>query len=347
LTLETEGRPQVGGSLQHHCPVCSGPGINLYRGLTDRLYSAKGSWLLSRCTRGDCGHVWLNPAPLPADIGEAYADYYTHRLPPIRRGWLQSAFDAAKRGYLANHFSYGGVAVWQRLLGCAVWLYPGRASELNFSVMWLPGRKTGRVLDVGAGSGWLVAHLKSLGWDAEGLDFDPVAVEAARANGLKMHQGDLLEQRFADNSYDAITMSHFIEHIHAPADILAEANRLLKKGGTLAIATPNSASLGHRIFRASWFALDPPRHLHLFNRRSLERVLRSAGFQRFRVFSSIRDANGAFLGSCAIARDGRYDMHKRPTRVQQIAGRIAQIGELAVKGLNRDAGEDLVAIAEK
>src|SRR5262249_57724808 len=141
--------------------------------------------------------------------------------------------------------------------------------------------------------GAVVEGLGRSGWSAEGLDFDPRAVQSARQRGLRFHLGGLAEQRFADGAFDAVTMSHSLEHVHEPLAWLAEAHRILRPGGALAIATPNSRSLLHRWFGAHWFSLDPPRHLHLFNRDALSRALRQAGFQRFRLFSSIRDVNGA------------------------------------------------------
>jgi len=204
----------------------------------------------------------------------------------------------------------------------------------------------GRLLDVGAGSGWLVEHMASLGWQAEGLDFDAEAVRLPRKRGLAMHQGALEEQRFAAASFDAVTMSHSIEHVPDPPAQLAEARRILRPGGRLAIATPNARSLGHRRFGAHWFALDPPRHLHLFNRAALSAALATAGFARSRVFTSTRDANGAWLGSRAIRHTGRHDMLASPSAAWKLLGRGAQLGELLALPGDPDAGEDLVAIAE-
>src|SRR5205823_4997955 len=100
-------------------------------------------------------------------------------------GLVDRMFASAKRGYVANHFGYAQYAsLLDRALGLLPWLYPGRAAELNFSVMWLNRAEHGRLLDVGSGSGWLVEHMRNLGWDAEGLDFDERAVAAARARGV-------------------------------------------------------------------------------------------------------------------------------------------------------------------
>jgi 2-polyprenyl-3-methyl-5-hydroxy-6-metoxy-1,4-benzoquinol methylase len=331
-----------------HCCLCGAEGRLLYSGLRDRLFSAPGEWSHRECKNQGCALVWLDPLPREEDIHKAYASYYTHVEAPERSGALARLFAAAKRGYLANRFGYlEDLPLPERALGILPLLYPGRAAELEFSVMWLEPRTRGRLLDVGAGSGWLVEHMTSLGWRAEGLDFDARAVERARSHGLVMHQGGLAEQRFAEASFDAVTMSHAIEHVHDPVGWLAETRRILKPGGRLSIATPNTKSLLHRRFGANWFALDPPRHLHLFNRAALATALRSAGFERFRIFTSVRDANGAWIGSRAIGRTGRHDMVAASPAATRVAGRAVQLAEAARKLVDRDAGEDLVAIAEK
>ncbi len=286
--------------------------------------------------------------PVAEDLHLAYARYYTHAAVSKKRTLLARLFAAAKRGYLANTWGYAdGATLLQRCAGLLPFVYPGRTTELDFSVMWLQAGERGRLLDVGAGRGTLVEGLALLGWRAEGLDFDPQAVQAARARGLSFHLGGLAGQKFPDGAFDAVTMSHSLEHVHDPVAWLAEARRILRSGGRLAIATPNTASLLHRRFGMHWFSLDPPRHLHLFNRKALASALRKAGFERFRLFTSIRDVNGSWRASRAIRRGGRYDMMARPSRTMSVLGRLVQLYVSARALADRDAGEELVALAEK
>jgi len=112
---------EIGTVAAPRCLLCGEAGKPLYRGLRDRLFAAPGTWALAQCPQPACGLLWLDPAPLPEDVHKAYESYYTHAAPRAR-GPLGRLFDAAKRGYLANHFGYAnGVSLLDRTLG----LLPG------------------------------------------------------------------------------------------------------------------------------------------------------------------------------------------------------------------------------
>jgi len=348
MNLPVNADATIRSRPQPACFSCGTPGAPLYADLGDRLFGAAGGWSFRRCGNSGCGLLWLDPMPLEEDIHKAYKSYYTHAVRRSAGGLLRRLFDDAKRGYLANHYGYtADVGFAARVLGLLPWLYPGRPAELDFSVMWLEAGTRGRLLDVGAGSGWLVEQMNRLGWRAEGLDFDPHSVASARARGLVFHQGGLPQQNFAEAEFDALTMSHCIEHVHDPLAWLAEARRILRPGGRLALATPNNSSFGHATFGKSWFALDPPRHLHLFNSASMAILMRRAGFGRFRIFTSIRDANGTFIASRAIRATGKFDMLAPVGVKDKFSGRCMQAIEALVKVVRHDAGEDLVVLAER
>jgi len=292
--------------------------------------------------------MWLDPMPLEEELHKAYESYYTHAGGRSHEGMIAGLLGAMKRGYLANRFGYReGVSPLVRLAGLLPLLYPGRPPELDLSVMWLPASRRGTMIDIGAGSGWLVEHLNSLGWDAQGLDLDPVAVSNACARGLRFRRGSLASQRFPDAAFDAVTLCHSIEHVPDPASLLRECLRILKPGGRLVLATPNTGSLGHWLFGEAWLHLDSPRHLQLFNRRSMTALIAAAGGTRYRIFSTCRDANGVFVASRTIRRCGRFDMNAPRSFAGKFGGRAAQLAEILAMLVMPFWGEDLVAIIDK
>jgi SAM-dependent methyltransferase len=119
---------------------------------------------------------------------------------------------------------------------------------------------------------------------------------------LPVHLGTLEEAGFADGEFDAIVMNHVLEHVHNPLRLLNSCIRLLRVGGTLVAVTPNAESDGHRRFGASWYHLDPPRHLHLFSQKTLRDIANRAGFAKCDTWTSAANAQPAVAGSLEIRR---------------------------------------------
>jgi 2-polyprenyl-3-methyl-5-hydroxy-6-metoxy-1,4-benzoquinol methylase len=250
---------------------------------------------------------------------------------------------------IANRYGYlnDGLSDWGKMLGRLIYFHPGRRADLDFSVMYLPAQPNRRLLDVGCGDGRMLKLMQDLGWCVEGVDFDPVAVENGKNKGLKVRLGTLEDQIYPDNHFDVITMSHLIEHVCDPLRLLLECYRILKPGGRLVVVTPNSGSWGHRIFRESWLHLDPPRHLYIFSLPSLRNIITKAGFQRARLSTIIRDANGTFLASRSIRDTGKHKRSNSQPRSIRSWGRVMQFLEWAILKVRPGLGEEIALTAVK
>lgn len=144
-----------------------------------------------------------------------------------------------------------------------------------------PGR--GRLLDVGCATGTMVKEALRQGWDAHGIDISAFAVAQGR-----LQDGGRLKERLMvetiqncshpDRSFDVLTLSDMIEHVHAPADILRVARRLLRSNGLLFVETPNVSGLMRRLMGSRWPMYRPPEHLVYFTLKSLNILLASEGF---------------------------------------------------------------------
>lgn len=169
----------------------------------------------------------------------------------------------------------------------------------------------------------------------------------ALTKGLNVRLGGLAEQHYGDGTFDAIVMSHVLEHVHDPVQLLKECHRVLKKGGKLILITPNTYSFGHRIFKENWRGLEPPRHLNLFNSQSANKLLKLACFNMIEITSTIRDAGGMLIASAAIKNKGSYCMGEPANLNLRLWGSAMQAIEYFYLKYNSNIGEDLVIKATK
>ena len=257
------------------CPVCTSPGRQmLYRDL--RSTAGPGGWTLWECE--GCGSGYIDPRPTAGSIGRLYETYYTHEAGGDEAPAPSSGLRTRMRdGYLAARFGYDERE--RRLGRLTVPLIPGGRGMVGQYVRSLPAPQPGmRLLDVGCANGAYLARMRELGWEVEGLEVDPAAAEVARGRGIPVHGGPMTPDAFPRERFDAVTLSHVIEHLHDPVAVLRSCAGVLRPGGGIWIAAPNLQAIGRKVFGPSWAGLDPPRHLVLFTRSSLRSALARAGF---------------------------------------------------------------------
>lgn len=132
-----------------------------------------------------------------------------------------------------------------------------------------------KVLDVGAGSGWLVSKLRSVGIEAYGCDRSLLAIKSnliVRAEATKLP--------FKTNSFDLVTSISLIEHL-TPSQVnkfLTEIKRVLKPKGFLLLVTPNFGSPLRLIQGKNWHAYLDVTHINFYTPLSLRRLLLKMGF---------------------------------------------------------------------
>jgi SAM-dependent methyltransferase len=138
-----------------------------------------------------------------------------------------------------------------------------------------------RTLDLGCGAGSFTAVLAQAGATAVGVEVAEAALRRARARNPSLDfrlapiDGPL---PLADNSFDVVWASEVIEHVADTARWLSEVRRVLVPRGRLLLTTPSHGRLGIAIGGLERFAEPLGDHLHLYTRRSLERVLGEFGF---------------------------------------------------------------------
>jgi ubiquinone/menaquinone biosynthesis C-methylase UbiE len=99
----------------------------------------------------------------------------------------------------------------------------------------LSGAPGPALLDVGGGTGNYAQALAADGWQPLVADRSPQMLAQAEAKGLATVRADATELPFADESVDAAMLVAMIHHVDEPERALAEARRVLRPGGHLAL----------------------------------------------------------------------------------------------------------------
>lgn len=224
-------------------------------------------WWIVRC-RG-CGLARVDPAPRPEDLPPLYDEAY------FSIGLFNGAVHAGgMSGHLALAADLARRPAWLRWHG-------RRLAHLESFLSSGPARR-GRLLDVGCGAGYFLDAAREAGWQAQGVEPSPAAARVGREQlGLDIFQGTLEQASFLPASFDVITLFEVLEHLYEPAQALAEARRILRPQGLLAIQVPNDhGSYRSQVFRPDnrWWVI-PPLHLFFFTAETLTRWLRQVGFE--------------------------------------------------------------------
>ncbi|MBK6990502.1 MAG: class I SAM-dependent methyltransferase [Chitinophagaceae bacterium] len=141
------------------------------------------------------------------------------------------------------------------------------------------GLKTGNFLDVGSGTGAFASEMKQAGWQITGLEPDDDARKVAvQINNVDLNNINLFYD-LPENSFDAITMWHVLEHVHDLQGYITKLKSILKENGKLFIAVPNYTSKDAAIYQEHWAAYDVPRHLYHFSPQSMKILIEKHGMR--------------------------------------------------------------------
>jgi len=334
----------IGSEAKPRCTICNTGGATLYGGLRDRLFGVPGTWGILHCP--NCGLIWMDPQPVAKEIHKLYGSYFTHQAPPsgnpprpaALRDDLGKAVFSECYGYRQIGEDAAAGALWKSLCRLS-----GVRDIFCFQIMGLRAAWRGRLLDVGCGDGAFLAKMKALGWEAIGVEPDEKAAAVARTNfGLEVFVGALEAAGFANESFDAITLNHVIEHVGDPIGLLRRCRDLLRRGGRVVVTTPNAEGLGHRIFREHWRGLEVPRHLMVFSLGNVKRLALEAGLSIGELRTSARAAHALYLES-RLLKAGRWtaDPWPRSGRRLKMESVLFQVVEEVLGMTGKPVGEEL------
>ena len=225
------------------CPAC-GNGVWTDAGQV-KDYSISGEWFgLKECAL--CHLKATFPQPGENEIGRYYAseDYISHS--DTKSGLINRLYHTAREYMLKKKLKW---------------------------VQQASGKKSGILLDVGAGTGHFAHFMQSKGWEVTALEPDEKARKVAVEKlGINIHPLESLSKQNV-RSFDVITLWHVLEHVHDLPGYMDHFRSILKPDGVLIIAVPNHTSRDARKYGAQWAAYDVPRHLWHFSPTSMEKLM--------------------------------------------------------------------------
>jgi len=153
--------------------------------------------------------------------------------------------------------------------------------------------KARNLLDIGAGSGLLVAEAGRQGLAAVGVEPSKSLVATATQNNRgELIQGTFPHPRLQGRQFDLVYLVDVIEHVSDPVRLLADCAHALAPGGVLLVVTPDVSSFAKLLLGQRWWHFRLA-HVGYFNSRSMNKAAGLAGLAiqsttRVRWFFPIR-----------------------------------------------------------
>lgn len=137
--------------------------------------------------------------------------------------------------------------------------------------------QSGRLLDVGAGSGILVEAALKKGYDAQGIEPSIWLQEQAVERKLPVRKGTLSDVA-EEEAFEAITLIDVIEHVVDPLTLLSEIKKRLRSDGIAMIVTPDCKSFFAKLLGRKWWHYRVA-HIGYFDRKTLRDACQRSGLE--------------------------------------------------------------------
>lgn len=260
------------------CNLCGARTFTpVYLACPDRLFPAPGRFDVVRC--GVCDLMQTNPRP----TSRAIETYYPSSYQPF---CVNIDPDVRRR-------------LWRGLRAVVDLPYRLRYGAPALPVA--PAPPHNKLLDIGCGAGGLLLQMTRRGWEPWGIE--PNERAAANSRELlavpesRIFIGVAEDAQLPADTFELITLSHTLEHMHDPLLVLAKVHRWLAPSGRVRIWVPNAASWESKLFGRLWFGLDVPRHLYHFTPKTIRALLERSGFAVERIVPQARGHASSLAGS--------------------------------------------------
>lgn len=241
-----------------HCPICNTSQFSPFLACVDHTVSRE-TFQIVECN--SCGFKFTNPRPEGSVLGNYYKseNYVSHSN--TKKGFINSTYQSVRKYTLLK--------------------------KLQLISKYF---KTGKILDIGCGTGEFLNTCKSAKWETFGIEPDEDARKMAIQNfGLNV-QAESELNNFPDASFDVISMWHVLEHVPKLNERIEDLKRLIKPNGIIIIAVPNCSSLDAKSYKEEWAAYDVPRHLYHFTPKDIDTLFKKHQLTTFKILPMIFDS---------------------------------------------------------
>lgn len=234
---------------QHTCPVCqSADTQSVFAAVIDYTVSHE-NFEIWHCNI--CSHRFTANPPAENVIGKYYQseDYISHSN--TQKGLVNRIY------HIVRNYMLG---------------------QKRNMIQHVTGKKTGKLLDIGCGTGAFLATMKAANWEVIGLEPDAGArQQVADLHNISVSPSEELFA-LAAKQFDVISMWHVMEHVHRLDKYAQQIHTILKDDGYFVVAVPNYTSGDAQHYQAKWGGYDVPRHLHHFSPASMKFFMEKNGF---------------------------------------------------------------------
>jgi len=213
---------------------------------------------------GSCGSMQLQN--IPVDLSKYYLNenYYSFRSQmPIRK--KADRLRKIKTDYLLfgkNKILGGLLSIGYKMPEQYEWV---KCAGVKY---------TDAILDVGTGSGNLLARLFQIGFqNLTGID--PFIDSSQDQGAVKILKKDIYD---VEDQYDLVMMHHSLEHMSDPLSVLQQVMKITKPGGCLLVRLPIMGNYGWQRYGLFWCGIDAPRHIFIPSEKEIKRLGEKAGF---------------------------------------------------------------------
>jgi len=145
-------------------------------------------------------------------------------------------------------------------------------------INYVSGKKTGNLLDIGAGTGYFLNKIKQSGWNVTGIEKAEIPRQQTKERfGIECFESEYLFKTIPE-TFDIVTMWHVLEHVQNLNETVKQIHSILKPGGAAIIALPNKNSTDAKYYKENWAAYDVPRHLWHFSADDFEKLVNNHKF---------------------------------------------------------------------